>query len=454
MFQLLERHFAEFERVYPERFAPAYGHWRPIVAGTVAKFLRCGDLHEGFARVKCRACKHEFFVAFSCKQRCVCPSCHQKRSLILSERLAAEVCAPVAHRQFVFTVPKRLRVFFRFDRALLGDMARLAWETVLEVYRATLGRLPAATAAAQAGDDLLPGALAGIQTFGELIHWHPHIHALVTDGAFDAAGTFHPLPAIAAEPFRELFAQKILGLLLERGKIGAEVVENIRSWKHSGFSADKSVRIEAGDRAGLERLLRYIVRCPFSMERVVKLGPGDSVIYRAEHDDPRRFPMPEGGASVPLANPHSDRNQDGCATASQSAVAAAAEQALRGGPARNFQVFEPLQFIAEVTQHIPEAGQHLIHYYGWYSNKSRGLRKRAATECGRGLSAATATADPSSPQPAPPPPPRWRKNSRAPPPAAAGPRSSSASMKWTRCVARSAAARCASLPSSSAASGT
>jgi hypothetical protein len=73
---------------------------------------------------------------------------------------------------------------------------------------------------------------------------------------------------------------------------------------------------------------------------------------------------------------------------------------LRGGPARNFQVFEPLVFIAEVTQHIPEAGQHLIHYYGWYSNKSRGLRQRAAAvECGRGLSAATPSADPSTLQP-------------------------------------------------------
>jgi hypothetical protein len=381
MFQLLERHFAEFERVYAERFAPSYGHWRPIVAGTVAKFLRCGDLHEGFARVKCRACKHEFFVAFSCKQRCVCASCHQKRSLILSDRLAAEVCAEVAHRQFVFTMPKRLRVFFRFDRALLGDLARLAWETVLEVYRATLGR-----------DDLVPGMVAGIQTFGELIHWHPHIHALAPDGAFDETGTFHPLPAVAAEPFRELFAQKVLGLLLGRGKIGAEVVENLRSWKHSGFSVDKSVRIEAGDRAGLERLLRYIVRCPFSIGRVVKLGLGDHVIYRAEHDDPRRFPMPQVAASRRDArdSPADPSRSDG----TTSAVAAAAEQALRAGPARNFQVFEPLAFIAEVTQHVPNAGQHLIHYYGWYSNKSRGLRARAAAECGRGLSAASASADP------------------------------------------------------------
>lgn len=224
-----------------------------------------------------------------------------------------------------------------------------------------------------------------------MIHWHPHIHALVSDGAFAPDGTFHPLPAVAVEPFRELFAQKILGLLLARGKIGAEVVENIRSWKHSGFSVDKSVRIEAGDRAGLERLLRYIVRCPFSIERVIRLSDNDHVIYRAEHDDPRRFPLPQGGASVPLANRHSDRNQDGCATASQSAVAAAAEQALRGGPARNFQVFEPLQFIAEVTQHVPDAGQHLIHYYGWYSNKSRGLRKQRAAGIPAGDTAAPAS---------------------------------------------------------------
>jgi ribosomal protein S27E len=246
LWRLLDQHFETFRQVYDERFAPKYGFWRPIVERSVTAFLKCGDLHEGFARVRCPDCHHEMFVAFSCKQRCTCPSCHQKRSLILSERLAAEVFAAVAHRQFVFTVPKRLRVYFRFDRALLGDLARLAWETVLEVYRATLGR-----------DDLLPGALAGIQTFGELIHWHPHIHALVTDGAFDADGTFHPLPAVAAEPFRELFAHKVLALLLARGKITPDVVENIRSWKHSGFSADKSVRIEAGDRAGLLRDLRH-----------------------------------------------------------------------------------------------------------------------------------------------------------------------------------------------------
>ena len=40
---------------------------------------------------------------------------------------------------------------------------------------------------------------------------------------------------------------------------------------------------------------------------------------------------------------------------------------------RNFQVFDALEFLAEVTQHIPNKGQHLIHYWGWYSNKKRGM---------------------------------------------------------------------------------
>ncbi len=34
--------------------------------------------------------------------------------------------------------------------------------------------------------------------------------------------------------------------------------------------------------------------------------------------------------------------------------------------------------LAEFTQHIPAKGSHLIRYYGWYSNKSRGMRKKAA----------------------------------------------------------------------------
>ena len=39
---------------------------------------RHGDLHKGFARVKCKDCGHEYLLAFSCKRH-FCPFYHQKR---------------------------------------------------------------------------------------------------------------------------------------------------------------------------------------------------------------------------------------------------------------------------------------------------------------------------------------------------------------------------------------
>jgi len=108
-------------------------------------FLKCGDLEEGFARVRCPDRHHEMFVAYSCKQRCTCPSCHQKRTLLTALYVAEEVCAPVAHRQVVLTIPKRLRLHARFDRNLLGKLAHCAWTCIQKEVRRHLGR-----------DDLVP----------------------------------------------------------------------------------------------------------------------------------------------------------------------------------------------------------------------------------------------------------------------------------------------------------
>jgi hypothetical protein len=54
-------------------------------------------------------------------------SCHQKRTLLTAMHVAEEVCSPVAHRQVVLTIPKRLRLHTRFDRKLLGKLSSCAW---------------------------------------------------------------------------------------------------------------------------------------------------------------------------------------------------------------------------------------------------------------------------------------------------------------------------------------
>jgi len=138
------------------------------------------------------------FVAFSCRGRCVCPSCHEKRALEKAAWVSEHVCAEVPHRQFVFTMPKRLRLYFRYDRSLLGALCQAAWRTVCTVYQAASGR-----------PDGVPGMVGAIQTFGDLIHFHPHIHALVSEGVFLPDGTFLPLPKLASEPFLKLWEQEV-----------------------------------------------------------------------------------------------------------------------------------------------------------------------------------------------------------------------------------------------------
>ncbi len=53
-------------------------------------------------------------------------------------------------------------------------------------------------------------------------------------------GSFVALPKVATEPFLKLWEHEVFKLLLAQGKITEEVVQNIRSWKHSGFSVDQS----------------------------------------------------------------------------------------------------------------------------------------------------------------------------------------------------------------------
>ncbi len=281
LYHLIERYYPEFERTYDGCYQQCYGPWRPIIGEVARKFLRCGDLHFGFARVRCTSCGHEMFVPFSCRQRCLCPSCHQKRTLLAAETIAHTICAAVPHRQIVLTIPKRLRIYFRHDRSLLGELARAAWLAVTEAYRHVLQR-----------EDVVPGMIGGIQTFGELVHFHPHIHAIATDGVFAPDGTFLCLPRSESDLLLTAWQTKVFELLVAADKIDLPTVDQMRSWPHSGFSAHNSVTVSPGDTSALERLAQYILRCPFSLARLVRLTGEGSVIYRAEQGHCRRFPAP------------------------------------------------------------------------------------------------------------------------------------------------------------------
>ena len=115
LWQCLCAHFYDFVQAYPEK----YGFLKPVVEDVVNKYLDCGDLTKGFARIYCENCKKSMLLPFSCKGRWFCPSCHEKKVLLFGEFITGTIAFPVPHRQYVFSLPIMLRVYFRNNRQLL-----------------------------------------------------------------------------------------------------------------------------------------------------------------------------------------------------------------------------------------------------------------------------------------------------------------------------------------------
>jgi hypothetical protein len=270
-------------------------------------------------------------VAFSCKGRGLCPSCAAKRAAELAAFLHEEVLEEVGHAQWVFSLPKMIRpcVFslpkmirpcFLYHRALLGRLCRAAYETVRELM-----------VEASAEPALQPGMIAVVQTFGDALTWNPHVHALVSRGGWDHQGAWTPLAYVDPTAAAELFRHKVFRFLAREGLLAPERIELLLSWRHSGFSVHNTVTVAPDDGGGPERLARYLLRAPVSLERLAFDEEAGLASYRCRPD----HELFTGGAA-------------GCDAA---------------------------ELLARVLIHIPEPRRHLVRYYGAYSSVVRARRR-------------------------------------------------------------------------------
>ncbi len=319
LYRLIESLYEKVKGSWEDLFERSYGFWRGILDDVVARYLDCGIFESGFARVRCPDCQNEYLLAFSCEGRGLCPSCGAKRAAEFTAFLKDEVVADVGHAQWVFTIPKMLRPYFMHHRELLGPLCTAAWQTVVELM-------------AVAVDDeknFRPGMVAVVQTFGDQLNIHPHVHALVTRGGWDANGTWIPIPYVSTKAAEDLFRHKIIRLLKDQGLIDDDRIQLLLSWRHSGFSVHNSVTVMQGDDRAFEALARYCMRNPVSLSRL-SFSPGEkSVTY-----------LPKAG--------HDDEESE---------------------------TFDAMDFLARVLAHVPGPRRHLVHYYGRYSNVARGKRK-------------------------------------------------------------------------------
>jgi len=90
------------------------------------------------------------------------------------------------------------------------------------------------------------------------------------------------------------------------------------------------VHTKADDAEGRRRLSRYMIRCPLSLEKMRYAPYSGMVIYRSK--------------------PHATMK-------------------------RNYQLMPAIKWLRLLMNHIPDRCEHLVRYYGYYSNRSRGARR-------------------------------------------------------------------------------
>jgi hypothetical protein len=94
------------------------------------------------------------------------------------------------------------------------------------------------------------------------------MHALVSRGGWTRAWKWVPLAYVDEHAAELLYRHKVMRLLQEEGLLNEERTELLLSWRHTGFSVHNRVRVEPEDQPAVERLARYIMRPPISLERM------------------------------------------------------------------------------------------------------------------------------------------------------------------------------------------
>jgi hypothetical protein len=303
------------------------------------EFLTCGVFEHGVARFRCEGCRREHLLPFSCKGRGWCPSCGGRRMTERAAHIVDAVLPWVPVRQWVLTVPYRLRYQMAWNHGLSRAVLRVYTRVLLDVY---------ARGARECGvSGGRTGSVTVLQRAGGALNTNLHFHTLVLDGVFiEAPGgalAFHPVPGPSDAEVAAALAtirHRVQRLLVRRGLapadatgpadpladespvlagiIGASVQGRValgsragarvrqlgdardtatvtsrgpRQAHLDGFDLHANVWVSAHDRAGVERLCRYVLRPPFAQERLRRRGDGRIALElkRAWHDGTREL---------------------------------------------------------------------------------------------------------------------------------------------------------------------
>jgi hypothetical protein len=241
---------------------------------------------------RCGQCGHEAVAYNSCRNR-HCPKCQGSRTAAWLQR-EASLLLPVDYYHVVFTLPAAVaQVVWQHRRLGYTWLFRAAAETLREV----------AADAKHLGAQV--GLTAVLHTWGQNLHYHPHLHVAATGGglACSADGTVAASPRwVACRPgfflpvrvLSRVFRGKYLALLRQAqaaGKLSwhgdlAALAEPsaFAAWLKEQYERDWVVYAKppfGGAEQVLKYLARYTHRVALSNRRLVSLE-GEEVTFTAK----------------------------------------------------------------------------------------------------------------------------------------------------------------------------
>ncbi len=406
LYQIVRDHFETF-RAQAASLRDGEGLPR-FVEQEFGEFLRCGWLAGGFARFHCGACGLDRLVAFSCKGRGFCPSCGGRRMAERAAHLVDHVFPDVPVRQWVLSVPFRVRYLLAWHHDLC--------KAVVSVLLREVGRHLRSRARERGVADPRGGAVAIVQRFGGALNLNVHVHALVLDGVFaradDGRLEFHSTPGLTDADVADVLAAiepGVTRLLVRLGLGGGD-----EGHQRDGFA--EATPLLAGLAAASTQDVIALGRAPGTRPRRLGAAPEDppEPARGACHAQWQGFDL-HAGVLVPAGQ--RDRLERVCRYALRPPVT---DERLRVGAARRVVLefrhpwsdgtthleFEPSVFLERLAVLVPRPRVNLILYHGvlapratWRAEVVRQQKTPAATAETSAAETPLRTAEPSGHKP-------------------------------------------------------
>jgi len=295
----------------------------------------CRTAALGGHRYRCPECDETFWVYHACGNR-ACPACHGRDTRAWLEKRRAQLM-PCGYFHLVATIPRTMRAAFLADQKVMyGLFMKTVAESVMDLARDP--RFVGGT----------PGILMVLHTWTGELHYHPHVHLLVTAGGITDDGEhwcdprnqefLAPVKALS-KMIRRRFGEQLR-------KLKPEVFASLphQTWINGWNTFCKPY----GDGAGavLQYLARYVFRIAITNARILNMDDGHVTFrYRV-----RRSPPAAGGKDRATKQWRHCRLDD-------------------------------FTFLDRLLQHVLPKGFHKVRYYGlWHHSKRAQQQARRLLE--------------------------------------------------------------------------